>query len=117
MSVSIGGYKSIGKTENLTITPDDRQELVQLVGGAVAIDGWEGARLTDGDVTGCTAMFTAADGAQVISLWNSRTLSTVVLENGETISSARVVVRRISYPDALAFRSKYVILDLEFWRV
>ena len=117
MSIQIGNVRSIGKSENFAVTPDDRQELVQLVNGSVAVDGWAGTRQSGGDVVGLTAMFTAADANTVIGLWNNRTKTSVTLENGDTIAQARVVVKRISYPDALNFRRKYTILDLEFWKV
>ena len=117
MSIQIGSIKSIGKSENFTISPDDRQELVQLVDGAVAVDGWEGIRKNDGDVVGLTATFTKADGNVVMGWWNNRTLKQVILENGDTIANARIIIKRISYPEALSFRSGFVILDLEFWRV
>lgn len=117
MSIQIGNVKSIGKSENFSVTPDDRQELVQLVDGAVAVDGWEGTRKTDGDVVGLTATFTRADGDTVIGWWNTRTLKQVVLETGETITNARIVIRRISYPDALPFRPLFTVLDMEFWKV
>ena len=117
MSVQINNYKSVGKTENYTVSPDDRQELVQLVDGAVAIDGWDGTRQNDGDVVGFTATFTHADAQAVIGLWNNRTLTTVQLEDGSAISNARIIIKRISYPDPLPFRAKYTVLDIEVWRV
>ena len=116
MSIQIDTVKSIGKSEGFSITPDDRQELVQLVDGVVAVDGWGGTRNTAGDVTGLSATFTAADASTVIGWWNSRTLKTVTLEDG-TSFTARIVVRKITYPDAIPFRSKFAILDLEFWTV
>ena len=117
MSVQIGSVKSIGKTQNYSYNPDDRQELVPVIGGAVAVDGWGGTRSNTGDTVQFTATFSAADATTLVGYWNSRTLQNVTLEDGTTISSARVIVRRISYPDALAHRSKYAILDLEIWRV
>lgn len=117
MSVIIGGYKSLGKVDNYSLTPDDRQELVQLNDGVVAIDGWQGVRNTDGDVVSFTALFERGAGEEVIGLWNNRTLTTVTLEDGTTLSNARVIVRRITYPEALVYRSTYMYLELEIWKV
>ena len=117
MSIRIGSVYSIGKTENFSVNPDDRQELVQLVDGAVCIDGWGGTRNSDGDIVSLTATFTKSDAEIVIALWSGRVLTSVALENGETIANARVIVRRINYTENVDWRNKYTILDLEIWRV
>ena len=121
MSVQIDTIKSIGKCENVSISPDDRQEIVQLVDGAIAIDGWNitgnDSRPIDGDVVGFSATFTKDDADNIIRYWNKRQKKRVVLEDGTEIASARIIVRKISFTDALAFRNKYTVLDLEIWRV
>ena len=114
MSIQIGTVKSVGKCENFSVAPDNREELVQLVGGVVVTDG---GRITDGDVTSLQATFSAADGATIMGWANTRTKQNVTLEDGSTINNARIIIRRISYPDYIGFRSKYTVLDMEFWRV
>lgn len=117
MSIQIGNIKSIGKSESFAKNPDDRQELVKLVDGALAVDGWGGIRRDSGDTVSLTATFNKTDADQVITWWHSRTKQNVVLEDGTPIENARIIVRRISFSDALKFRPKFTILDLEFWRV
>lgn len=113
MATIVNGIKAI-KTENLSISPDDRQELVQLVNGATVIDGWGGTRQAVGDVTALTLTFDTVNANKIIGYWNNRTLVPVTLEDGSTIARARIVIRRLSYPKMM--QSKYVIVDIEFWR-
>lgn len=121
MSVQIGNIKSIGKAENFSINPDERLELVQLVDGAVAVDGWNvqpnSSRSTEGDTVSFSATFTGTDAAQIVDWSNARTKQTIVLENGTTISNGRIIIRRMSYHDVLLWRSKYCVLDIEIWKV
>jgi len=112
--ITINGYKSLGKAENYATQPDDRQELVKLVSGAVVVDGWNGARQAVGDAVSLTATFARADANSIIAIWNARTLVAVTLDDGTTINQARIIIRRISYPKL--FESTHTILDLEIWR-
>lgn len=116
MSIQIGTVRSLSKVENFSINPDDRQELVQLVGGVVVIDGWNGSRNTNGDTYSMTATFDKHSGNTVLGYWNNRTIVSIVLEDGTTMNG-RIVVRRITYPDALAYRRGFMVLDFEIWKV
>ena len=118
MSILINNsIRSIGKTSNYNVVPDDRQQIIKLVNGNTVLDGWNGARQTTGDIVSLTATFSKADGDSVISLWNNRTHVPVQLENGEIIYEARIVIKRISYHDFLPFRRKFVDLDIEIWKI
>lgn len=106
---------SVGKGKDYNYELDDRQQLVKTVNGAVAIDGWDGSRADYGDVVSVSAVFANADAEIVKGYWSNRTLVTVVLDNNETISNARIIVKNIKFPDL--FEKKYQELNLEIWRV
>ena len=110
-----GAIKSIGHATDYSYTLDDRQELVQTVNGAVAIDGWNGARVADGDVVSCKCTFTKTDAETVRGYWANRTKKNVTLDNGDTISNARIIVRQIGILEG--FWANYQTLTLEFWKV
>lgn len=107
--------KSVGHADNYNYDFDDRQQIVKTVNGAVAIDPWNDSRVADGDVISFTALFTVADAETVKSWWASRTKRNVTLDDGSTISGARIVVRGIEYVSL--YYGKYVRLKLEVWRV
>ena len=113
--IQVGSIKSIGRATDYSYTLDDRQELIQTVYGAVAVDGWEGSRFADGDVVSCKATFTKADAETIRSWWAGRTKQNIVLDNGDTINNARIIVRQIGMVEG--FYSSYQSLSLEFWRV
>ena len=115
MSIQIGTVKSIGKAENYNWTYDDRQTLVKTVNGAVAVDAWSGSRGADGDIVSCSANFSTADATSVLSWWTSRTKKNITLDDGSTISNARILVRGKQMIEG--FESKYIKLNLEFWKV
>lgn len=113
--ITIGTVNSVGHATDYNYELDDRQELVKTVAGAVAVDPWNGSRVATGDVVSCKATFSAADASTVKGWWASRTKKNVTLDNGESISNARIVVRQISFLEG--FWTGYVSLGLEFWRV
>lgn len=110
-----GFVKSIGRGTDYSYTLDDRQELVQTVNGAVAVDGWNGARFADGDVVACKCTFTKTDAETVRSWWARRVKKKVTLDNGEVIDEARILVRQIGILEG--FWTGYQSLSLEFWKV
>lgn len=113
--IQVGSIKSIGRATDYSYTLDDRQELIQTVNGAVAVDGWDGQRVSAGDVVSCKATFTKADAETIRNWWSGRTKQDVVLDNGDTINEARIIVRQINMVDG--FYSSYQSLSLEFWKV
>lgn len=115
MSIQIGTVKSEGKGENYGFEFDDRQELVKTINGAVVVDPWNGSRVSNGDVVTVTAMFSAADAATIKAWWAARTKKNVTLDDGSTISNARIIVRRIEFVNL--FETTHCKLGLEFWRV
>lgn len=113
--VQIGNIKSIGHATDYSYEPDDRQELVKTVGGAVAVDPWGGTRVSDGDVLTLTAIFANADATTVQGYWATRTRQNVTLDDGSTINNARIIVRQITPLEG--FWTGYRKLGLEFWKV
>ena len=87
MSVKIGEAQSMGAPESERITPDDRQETLEVIGGVVVQDH---GRVEIGDKTTWTLSFSKADWQKIKSYWTSRTIVNVQDEGGE-IFAARVI--------------------------
>lgn len=104
---------SLSSVDSITMTPDDRLELVKLIDGAIIQDGWQGQRKEDGDTIACNATFSPADFAKLKSVWNSRKTVTVVLGD-ETISNCHIVIKSYTYVDRF---ESYKNVSLEVWRV
>ena len=110
MSVRIGEAQSMGAPESERITPDDRQQTLEVIGGVVVQDY---GRVEIGDKTTWTLSFSKADWQKIKAYWTSRTIVNVQDEGGE-IFAARVIVKswqRMScFPD-------HIKADLELWRL
>ena len=110
MSIKIGEAQSMGAPESERITPDDRQQTLEVIGGVVVQDY---GRVENGDKTAWTLTFAPDDWVKIKSYWTIRTIVNVQDEGGE-IFPARVVVKswqRVSrFPD-------YTKADLELWRL
>lgn len=117
MAINIGTVKSIGKTEGLQIIPDDRQELVKTVtsAGASSVAVEDAGYVADGQVISLSAVFSDADFNTLSGYWTARTLVTVVLDDGTTISNARIVIKGYQYYDKLI--NTYKLVNLEIWKV
>ena len=110
MSVQIGAVRSMNDPDNETITPDDRQTLVPVVGGAVVQDyGY----VPEGDRIAWSLQFAPAAWEIVRGYWSSRTLVSITDAAGETFTG-RVVVKSYSRVSHFA---KYTKCQLEIWRV
>lgn len=112
MAIRIGTIGSLGKTRDLEIIPDDRQALVQTIGGVVVEDY---GVVADGEVISMSAIFSAADYETLKSYWSTRQLVTVTLDDGTVIQNARVVIKRVRYADDLF--NAYKEVNFEVWRV
>lgn len=114
MAIKIGDVYTVGRVTDWTVVPDDRQSLVQLVDSPynMAIDNGyheNGNRYT------FTCILSAADWATVKSYWISRTLITVINEDGETLTNCRV--RITTYKARESFWTSYEDVGIELWRV
>ena len=110
MAISIGTVRSYKRPSSWTVTPDDRQEVIDIIGGVHVQD--EGI-VDAGEKITCIAIFTAAAWATVKDYWINRTKVTVVDESGNTYTNCRVVVK--SYTHVERFPAYYTV-TLEFWR-
>lgn len=108
----VGTVRSLGKTKDYELIPDDRQELVQTIGGAVVEDY---GVVEAGDVVRFSATFSAADYVTLRNFWRNRTKVLATLDDGTEINDARVVIKRVQYADDM-FNS-YKTVELELWRI
>ena len=115
--ITIGSIHSIGKANDLEHTPDDRQTLVKTftTTGTPSVTVEDQGYCANGEVISFSAVFSATDYATLVSYWSARSLVTVVLEDGTTISNARIVIRRTQYYDKLM--PQYKLVNIEVWRV
>lgn len=112
MAIKIGDAYTYNTPEDYAAAPDDRQNLVQTLSGAVAIDN---GRYEAGDKYTFTGLFSPGNWALVKNYWTTRTLVTVRLPAGSELTSCRVVVKNYTIGHAL-FPS-HVKAQIEIWRV
>lgn len=110
MFINIGAVKTLS-VENWRVTPDDRQSLIETIGGVVVQDF---GRVEGGDKFSCTVNVRAADKDVIFQYWYNRTLVTVIDEAGISHDNCRVIVKDYSY---IPHFGNYFNLNLEFWRL
>ena len=108
--IHIGEVRTLS-VENWQTVPDDRQQIIEIVGGAVVQDF---GHITEGDRISCSVIVTARDWEKIKGYWDSRTMVSVTDVGGNILSSMRVVVKSYEY---MAHFPKAYKLSLEFWRV
>ena len=108
--IHIGEVKTLS-VEHWQIVPDDRQQLLEIVGGVVVQDF---GHIAEGDRISCAVVVTAADWEKIKAYWDSRAMVSVTDEGGNILPSMRVVVKFYEY---VAHFPKVYKLSLEFWRV
>ena len=108
--IHIGEVRTLS-VENWQIVPDDRQQLLEIVGGAVVQDF---SHIAEGDRISCAVVVTAGDWEKIKGYWDSRSRVSVRDEGGNILPSMRVVVKSYEY---VAHFPKVYKLSLEFWRV
>lgn len=111
MAIKIGNAVSLSNPENETVTPDDRQETLEVIGGVVVQDF---GRVEAGDKISWTLQFLKPEWEKVKHYWNSREF-VVVEDAGGDVFQARVVVK--SYSRLARFEGKAVEANIELWRV
>ena len=108
--IHIGEVRTLS-VENWQIGPEDRQQLLEIVGGAVVQDF---GHIQEGDRISCLVTVIAADWEKIKSYWDSRSRVFVTDESGSILPSMRVVVKSYEY---VAHFPKVYKISLEFWRV
>lgn len=108
---------SIGKTEDLEFTPDDRQEIVKTVtsSGTASVTVEDYGVVDNGEVISLSAVFSNADYGTLKTWWSARNKVNVVLDDGTTINNARLVVKGTRYYDGMMPQYKTVMLEV--WKV
>ena len=91
--------------------PDDRQRMVEIVGGTVVQDF---GHVVQGDSISCTATVLSADWEKIKRYWDEREKVDVTDEAGNVWHNMRVTVKAYTY---VPHFSKAYKLTLEFWRV
>ncbi|BAL83521.1 hypothetical protein SELR_18130 [Selenomonas ruminantium subsp. lactilytica TAM6421] len=110
--VTIDGIRSLGKVENFTYTPDDRQTQIEVMDGTVVQDFGHNV---EGDKLTFSTTFKVDDFAKIQDIWESRKLVTVVDTGGRTWEDCRVLIKSWQYVER--FEQTAVSATFEIWRV
>ena len=109
--------KSIGRSEDVETTPDDRIELVKTVNntgaGGVVVEDY--GVIANGEKITLSCVFSASDYATLKTIWSNRTLVKITLDDGRIITNGRILIRRASYYDNVL--NQYKKVGLEIWLV
>ena len=111
MAIKIGDAVSLSNPTTETITPDDRQETMEIIGGVVVQDF---GRVEAGDKISWTIQFLTPEWEKLKRYWNNREY-VVVEDVGGEVFYARVVVK--SYSRLARFEGKAIEANIELWRV
>ena len=109
MAIRIGSVRSLSNPESETITPDDRQQTVEIIGGVSVQDF---GHIEAGDKVAWTLDFSPAAWTEIKRYWNSRIIVDVEDAGGEAFRG-RVVVK--SYRRKPRFESN-ITANIEIWR-
>lgn len=93
MRIKIGEVWTLS-VKDWRIAPDDRQELIEVIGGVVVQDF---GHCVDGDTISCRISVRQSDAPTLFGYWHERTLVDVVDECGITWSNRRLVIKSYSY--------------------
>lgn len=108
--IKIGEIQTM-EVENWQVNPDDRQTMIETVGGVVVQDF---GHIENGDKFTCTVTMTKPDSETVFDYWHNRIFVDVEDEGGKIYRNMRVKVKNYSY---LKGFGKYIQANLEFWKV
>ena len=108
--IQIGDVQTL-EVENWQVLPDDRQRMVEIVGGAVVQDF---GHVAQGDRISCTVTVLASDWEKIKRYWDEREKVDVTDEAGNVWRNMRVTVKAYAY---MPYFSQVYKLTLEFWRV
>ena len=111
MAIRIGEAVSLNNPESETVTPDDRQQMMEVIGGVVVQDY---GHIEAGDKIAWTLQFRNSEWEKVRGYWNRREPVLVEDAAGEAFY-ARIVVK--SYSRIAGFERQAVEANIELWRV
>ena len=104
--------KSVGRTTDMEIVPDDRQEIVKTIGGVVVEDY---GVVANGEIISLSAVFSENDYSTLLNYWTNRTRVTVTLDDGTIINNARIVIRRTQFANEVLNHYKKVFMEV--WKI
>lgn len=108
MHIEIGNVKTLS-VSNWRVIPDDRQEMIEVVGGVVVQDF---GRVRDGDKISCSISIRSTDVATLSGYWHRRELVDVTDEAGQVWENRRIIVKSYSYRP---FFKDVFDVDIEIW--
>ena len=109
--IQIGDITTL-HVENWQTVPDDRQQMIEIVGGVVVQDY---GHIAEGDKITCTVTIKSEDAQTLYGYWDNRTLVNVIDEAGNTLPNMRIIIKGYSYVKSFADRAYTV--NLELWRI
>ena len=111
MIIKIGEAVSLKSPDGFTITPDDRQEIIQTDGGNVIQDY---GHVASGDKIAFSCNFRKTDFEKIYQYWEHRELVDVEF-GGVTFPSSRIKI--ISWGFFERFENTTVNARIEIWRM
>lgn len=109
MVIKIGEVTALSAS-TLRVIPDDRQTMIETIGGVVVEDF---GHVAAGDKISCRVTLDAASFAAVKIYWHNRFFVNVTDEAGRTWDNLRVKVKNYSY---IPHFPNYFSATLEFWK-
>lgn len=110
IAIKIGDAVSLSNPANEQITPDDRRQKIEIIGGVVVQDY---GHIAAGDTTSWELEFNASNWSKIVDYWDNGTMVQVTDAGGE-VFTARVIVK--SYLRIPKFPG-YHRAQIELWRV
>lgn len=107
--IQIGDVRTL-EVENWQILPDDRQQQIEIVGGAAVQDF---GHIEEGDKISCTVAVLSDGWETIKGYWDRRQKVHISDEAGLVWPNMRVVVKSYGYIPRFP---KAIKVTLEFWR-
>ena len=109
MVIKIGEVTALSAS-TLRVIPDDRQTMIETIGGVVVQDF---GHVEAGDKFSCTAVIRPEDKDIIFGYWHNRTRVQITDNNGNVLENMRVKIK--GYEDLQGFRNHYHV-EFEFWK-
>lgn len=111
IAIRLGEAVSLSNPQGYKVTPDDRQQKIETIGGVVVEDY---GHIEAGDVTSFTVNFSKKNFEIIKSYWENRILIEYEDVAGEIFKNVRIVIKSYSYIERF---KNYYTATLEIWRV
>ena len=107
--LKIGEAKTLNR-ENWVITPDNRIEMIQTIGGNIVQDF---GHIESGDKISCSCNVNDENKEKIFTYWNNQQKVTII-KDGLIYENMRIIVTR--YEEIDMFPNNWKI-NFEFWRI